>query len=126
MRRKYLFNKKKNYLYIMTIIMISLFLFFYIYVEKNIKPKLIAMSEIKARLYVTQVINEAVSKKIELNSFDNLIIIKTDNIGKVTLVTANTKEMNRLAVETSKDIQKELEDIKRNHIKIRAKIKREQ
>lgn len=111
-------KKGKNRIYIILILLLILILLFYLFIENNIKPKLIAISEIKARLFATQAINDAVSKKIELNSFNDLIFIKTDNTGKVSLVQANTKEMNRLAVETSKDILRELEDIKRKEIKI--------
>lgn len=118
MNKRHVFKNKKSKLYAFIIILIALILFFYFYIEKNIKPKLMAMSEIKARLFATEVINDAVIKKVELNSFGDLIIIKTDNQGKVTLVQANTKEMNRLAVETSKDIQKELENIRRKNIKL--------
>ena len=113
------FNKKvkvKTYFFIALFVFIIALLFSYI--ENNIKPKLRAMSEIKARLFATQAINDAVRKKIELDLFNNLITIKTDNNGKVTLVQANSNEMNKLAVETSIEILKELEDIKRKNIKI--------
>jgi len=81
------------------------------YIEKNIRPKIKVMSEIKARLIATQAINDAVSKKIQMNVFKDLVNIKTDNMGRVTMVQANTSEMNRIAVETSLYIQKELENI---------------
>jgi sporulation protein YunB len=86
-------------------------LYLYIYVENNIRPKIIVMSEIKARLFATQAINDAVSKKIAMDAFSNLVNIQTDNMGRVTMVQANTSEMNRIAVETSLSIQKELENI---------------
>ncbi len=118
MKNKLSFKKSKIRLYFVLAIFFVSMLLLYFFIENNIKPKLIAISEIKARLFATQAINDAVSRKIEMNSFNDLIFIKTDNTGKVTLVQANTKEMNRLAVETSKDILKELEDIKRKQIRI--------
>ncbi|NLN49459.1 MAG: sporulation protein YunB, partial [Clostridiales bacterium] len=69
-------KKGKNKVYIVLIMLFVLVLFLYFFIENNIKPKLIAISEIKARLFATQAINDAVSKKIELNSFNDLIFIK--------------------------------------------------
>lgn len=111
-------RKKRRIFFLFILITFILMSYFYIYVENNIRPKIIVMSEIKARLFATQAINDAVSKKIELDSFGNLLIIKTDNMGKVTMVQANAIEMNRLAVETSISIQNELENIKARDLSI--------
>lgn len=112
------FKKRRKKILIFTFFLLAITIFFYTYIESSIRPKIIAMSEIKVRLLATQAINEAVAKKIALNEFNNLVNIKTDNVGKITLVQANTVEMNRLAVETSIAIQKELEDIKTKDISI--------
>ncbi|MDD4833867.1 MAG: sporulation protein YunB [Lutispora sp.] len=111
-------KKKRRFLFLFTLIIFFLILYFYIYLENNIGPKIVAMSEIKARLLATQAINDAVSKKVATDAFGNLVNIKTDNIGKVTMVQANTVEMNRLAVETSLSIQNELENIKTRVVSI--------
>ena len=108
---KYSLRKRKPVFIIITIILLFFMLYFYIYVENNIRPKIVVMSEIKARLFATQAINDAVSKKIAADAFNNLVNIQTDNMGRVTMVQANTSEMNRIAVETSLSIQKELENI---------------
>ena len=112
------FRKRRKKILIFIFFLLVITIFFYTYIESSIRPKIIAMSEIKVRLLATQAINEAVAKKIALNEFNNLVNIKTDNVGKITLVQANTVEMNRLAVETSIAIQKELEDIKTKDISI--------
>ncbi|SHJ12400.1 sporulation protein YunB [Lutispora thermophila] len=106
------YKKRKAILFIITISIFILVLYFYIYVENNIRAKIAVMSEIKARLFATQAINDAVRKKIEMDAFKNLVSIQTDNMGRVTMVQANTSEMNKIAVETSLSIQRELEDIK--------------
>lgn len=111
-------RKKRRFFIIFTLLIFFLMLYFYIYVENNIGPKIVVMSEIKARLFATQAINDAVSEKIAKDAFKNLVSIQTDNMGKVTMVQANTSEMNRLAVETSLSIQKELEDIKTKDLSI--------
>mgnify|MGYP000886527814 CR=1 FL=1 len=104
-------KKKRMLLFVIIILVFTIISFFYMYIEKNIRPKIIAISEIKARLISTKAINDAVNKKIQMNAFKDLVNIKTDNMGRVTMVQANTSEMNRIAVETSLSIQKELENI---------------
>ncbi|HWR62076.1 MAG TPA: sporulation protein YunB, partial [Clostridia bacterium] len=87
-------------------------------VERNIKPTIVAMSEISARLIATEAINEAVSNKIGNNTFDHLVDYKTDNNGRISLIQANTVLMNKLAAETSMDIQKEIKEIGITYLKI--------
>mgnify|MGYP000869556650 CR=1 FL=1 len=104
-------KKKKIILFFIIMLVFIIMLYLYMYIEKNIRPKIKAMSEIKARLIATQAINDAISKKIQMNAFKDLVNIKTDNMGRVTMVQANTSEMNRIAVETSLYIQEVLENI---------------
>lgn len=116
---KYRFSKyKRKFKFIY--ILFFLFIFFLIYtsIEKNIKPTMIAMSEIKARQIATQVISDAVNQKIMNNTFSNLVDVKLDSTGKVTMVQANTVEMNKLAVATSIAIQDEIRGIGVNNLKI--------
>lgn len=103
---------------IMLIAIILSTTFSYYIVEKNIKPTIQAMSEIKARLIATRVISEAVSQKIMANTFNNILNIRTDNQGKITMVQSNTVEMNKLAFEISIAIQNQLKDIELSEIKI--------
>lgn len=111
-------KRKRRFFIVLVLLILFLGFYFYIYVENNIEPKIVVMSEIKARLFATEVINDAVSEKISKQSFTNLVNIKTDNMGRVTMVQANTAEMNRLAVETSLYIQGELEDIQTKDLSI--------
>ena len=117
-RYKSYLNKGRRRVYLFLLLVLVIVSIPYFYIEKNIRPKIIAISEIRARLIATKVINEAVSEKIARGSFDNLLDIKTDNTGKVSVVQANTVEMNRLAVETSIAVQKELEEMKARRIRI--------
>jgi sporulation protein YunB len=95
-----------------------MFIYSYYILERNIKPTLLAMSEINARLIATQAINDAVNSKISNNAFTNLIDFKTDNNGRIALIQANTVQMNRLAAETSNAILKKIGDIGTTDLKI--------
>ncbi len=109
-------NKNKSLLTFAFLILSLIYLFNY--VEKNIRPTVLAMSEIKARLIATQAISNAVNNKIASHDFDDIMFVKTDNNGKVTMVQANTVKMNRLASDTSLAIQEEIQDISARGLKI--------
>jgi len=83
----------------------------YYIAERNIKPTMLAMSEINARLVATQAINEAVKNRISSNSYDHLIDYKTDNNGRISIIQANTAQINKLAAETSIEILNEIRKI---------------
>jgi sporulation protein YunB len=76
------------------------------------------MSEINARLIATQAINDAVNSKISSNSFNHLVDFKADNNGRIALIQANTVQMNRLAAETSLEIQNQIKKIGTTELKI--------
>jgi sporulation protein YunB len=86
--------------------------------ERNIKPTILAMSEINARLIATQAINDAVISKASSNTFSHLVDYKTDNNGRISLIQANTVEMNKLAVQTSNEILKKIKEIGSTELKI--------
>lgn len=118
MRRKFgQRGSRKKAFFILTALIIMLIYSYYI-IDKNIKPTMLAMSEINARLIATQAINEAVNNKIGTNSFNHLVDFKTDNNGKISLIQANTVQMNKLAAETSMEIQKEIKEIGTTDLKI--------
>lgn len=118
MKRRFGYKKKKGK-FVFTLLVLSIVvLYTYFYMEKNIKPTILAMSEIKARLLATQAINDAVVKKTIGTSFERLMNIRMDNNGKVSMVQANTMEMNKLAAETTKLIQQEIEHISKANLQI--------
>lgn len=105
--------------FLFTILVLTIIvLYTYYYMEKNIKPTILAMSGIKARLIATQAINDAITKKTTGKSFENLMNVLKDNNGRVSMVQANTMEMNKLASETSIMIQNEIENISSTDLQI--------
>ena len=91
------------------------------YVDKNIRPTVIAISEIKAKSVTTQTINDTIKLKIKRDiNYNDLIFVKYDNEGKVTLMQANTILMNSIAAEVAIEVQEQLE--KMSHTKIRVPL----
>ncbi|HYE83674.1 MAG TPA: sporulation protein YunB, partial [Clostridia bacterium] len=118
MRRRFGKRGGKRKFFISIVLLFIMLVYSYYILERNIKPTILAMSEINARLIATQAINEAVRSKIGVNSFDNLVDFKTDNSGRVSLIQANTVQMNKLASETSIEILKEISEIGITDLKI--------
>lgn len=118
MRRRFGQKSGKSKFFFTLAFFTILLIYSYYVVERNIKPTILAMSEINARLIATQAINEAVNNKISQNSFNNLIDYKTDNNGRISMIQANTVVMNKLAAETSLEIQKVIKGIGVTYLRI--------
>ena len=118
MRRRFGQKGSKKKFFLSVMLLAIMLIYSYYVVERNIKPTILAMSEINARLIATQAINEAVNSKIGNNTFNHLIDFETDNNGRISLIQANTAQMTRLAAETSLEIQKEIEEIGITDLKI--------
>jgi sporulation protein YunB len=118
MRRKFGQRGGKKKFFFSVMVFAIMLIYSYYILERNIKPTIIAMSEINARLIATQAINEAVNSKISNNSFNHLVDFKTDNNGRIALIQANTVQMNKLAADTSLEILKEIREIGTTNLRI--------
>lgn len=89
------------------------------YTDKNIKPTVVAISEIRARAVTTQAINDTIKNKIKRDiNYNDLIFVKYDNEGKVTLMQANTILMNSIASEVAIEVQEQLMEMSKSNIKV--------
>ncbi len=119
MRRKFGQRGGKKKKFFLSVLVLAIMLIYSYYIlERNIKPTMLAMSEISARLIATQAINDAVNSKISNNSFNHLVDFKSDNNGRIALIQANTVQMNKLAADTSLEILKEIRAIGTTVLKI--------
>ncbi|MDD3438796.1 MAG: sporulation protein YunB [Clostridiaceae bacterium] len=118
MRRKFGQRGGRKKLFLSFILLIIISIYSYYIVERNIRPTILAMSEINARLIATQAINEAVRSKVITDSFSKLIDYKTDNNGRISLIQANSAQMTKLAAETSIEILNEIKKIGITDLKI--------
>lgn len=109
-------SKRPGLMLLGLLLFISLYTF-YIF-EKNLKPTIIAMSEIKARTIATQTINDAVYSKSVGEIYKDIVNVMTDGEGNVTMVKVDPILMNRLAGETTTAIQKELAEMESNDLKV--------
>ena len=77
------------------------------------------MCEIEARRIATQSINHSVKNKIKGEiKYQDLLFVKQDNQGKVTMIQSNTGLMNSIASDIAGEIQKELQTMSSSKISI--------
>ncbi|NLC62771.1 MAG: sporulation protein YunB [Thermoanaerobacterales bacterium] len=119
-RYKRLYRHRKSLIIFVLIIILTLIsLGFFKFFERQITPSIYAISESRARLIVTEVINKAVKEKIVKNvQYKDLISIHKNSYGQVTLIQINTIEINRLETDTTLEVVDALQDVSFEVIKI--------
>jgi sporulation protein YunB len=117
--RKYR-QKKGNLKAFIIIIIVMLFgIYGFLFVDKKIKPAVIAIAEVKAREIATRAINESVHAKVSKEiKYEDLISIRTDADGNITMMQANTIMMNLLASEVALTVQDNIKQIKASSVKV--------
>jgi len=81
----------------------------FLFIDRGLKPAVIAMSEAQVRYITVKAMNNAVKKVLNSNiKYTDLINIMTDRNGKISLIQANTVKMNALGSETSSIAQDEI------------------
>nr|WP_272879140.1 sporulation protein YunB [Clostridium sp. Cult2] len=104
-------------LWIIVLLLIGLYI--YKYIDKNITPTVMAIAEIRARSVTTEAINDTIKNKIKRDiNYNDLIFVKYDNEGKVTLMQANTILMNSIASEVALEVQDQLRKIAKSNVKV--------
>lgn len=105
-------RKKKVRVYIIFTIIIILAINIYIYIEKNIKPTVTTICEVKAKVIATQAINEAVKSELEKDNIKEELIIATyDENGKINMLRTNTLVMNKLAADIALKVQENIKEV---------------
>lgn len=115
-RRK---SRKRKVTFIFLVAVFVLIIYGFIVFDQNIKPTILALSEVKARMIATQAVNDAIKSKIKDDiKYQDLIFVKTDNEGKITMMQANTVLMNSIASDVALEIQNKMRRISINSIDV--------
>lgn len=85
-------------------------IFFYIFFIKRMEPTIKELCEYEARMTALEVTNSAVEKNMENITYDSLITITQDESGKVSSITANSIEINKLSGSIELAIKNELDN----------------
>lgn len=107
MARKKARDKQNNGKWFLCLILLMLVTIYgIIFTEKIVKPNMAAIAEVKVKAMITQVVNDAIYDQFVANtSVSDLLTIKTDNEGNISLLQSNTMAMNNLATGLTQTVQ---------------------
>jgi sporulation protein YunB len=116
LKRRY--RRGVSCVYLLPVLVLVLMLSF-IVVERNLKPTILAIAEAKARLIATEAINDAIHEKVVTDvDYRDLIYVHKDNRGRVVLMQPNTIKINKLASDTTLEVQRTLEELPASGFKV--------
>jgi sporulation protein YunB len=105
-------GSRKKKLMIVMIIFLLFSLQLFIFMERNLRPPLMALAKVRIKQIATQSINTAIADRITKNTqADQLIDWKTDKNGKTTGFTLNYAEHMRITSDTITTVQKLLDNL---------------
>ncbi len=115
MRLRVRFSKKWIIVIVLVILIVC-----YLIIDSAIRPTILSLSEARLRAIGVKAMNDAVKETIGRSgvTYTDLIHIEKDNLGKISLITANTVLMNNLAVETAMAAQDKILNIGEQGISI--------
>ncbi len=81
----------------------------YYYVEVNIKPTLVSICEVKAKVIATQIINDTVREELNKNTLKEQILIPNyDKEGRVNMIRTDAMAMNTISSNIAKNVQQKI------------------
>lgn len=102
-------NYKKKKAYVFTLILVFMALLTYYYVEKNIKPTLISICEVKAKVIATRIINDTVRGELKKDALREQILIPTyDNDGRINMIRTDALVMNTISANIANKVQENI------------------
>lgn len=106
-------NKLKKYsLLLITFVILLVFILFAYFFDKRVFPSMLKIAEIKVKSDATELINktslELFRKKF---NYEKVIDIEKDSENNISLIRANTNELNNLASELSIKCNEELQEM---------------
>ena len=107
-KNKLMTNRKK---YLIIISIIILVVFFYMFFSLLINPVLVNTIELKAKSISTRAMNSAISDVVGRSAiYDDLINIVTDEMGNISMIQANTLEINNLSKDLAKTTEVKIDE----------------
>jgi sporulation protein YunB len=125
-RKRFLQRFLKDHIYNVSVISfillcLALFLLYrgFWVLEKNLRPAILSIAEVKADILATEAVNRAILEEVAQGIlYQDLISINQDENGKIIMAQINTMEINRLMAETTLATQDALKAIEKEPLKI--------
>ncbi|WDC83658.1 sporulation protein YunB [Caloramator sp. mosi_1] len=98
-----------------SLILLILFILFLIniyFLDRALKPIVLAYCDAEARAIALETINETIRTEFKNKiSYDDIITVKTDKDGNIVMIQANSVELNRIGSEISLSVQDRIRNI---------------
>lgn len=104
---------KKNSIIFIILFIVSVLIGSFLYIDKTLRPTITVLAETKALEIANKSINKSVADVVKGQiNYQDLMNVKLDSDGKITMIQANTVLMNTIASDVALDIQDELKKVK--------------
>ncbi len=111
-------KKKRRVLRLAALLLLSLLLVF-LWLERNLEGVILNMAHARAEAMATGYLNEAVRNIMGGEvTYEDMITVRTDEKGRVTMLQANAVRMNELATMTALEAQSRLESAEAQSVAI--------
>lgn len=101
------YKKKKAYVFVLALVFVTLLSYYY--VEVNIKPTLISICEVKAKVIATRIINDTVREELKKDDLKEQILIPTyDNDGRINMIRTDALVMNTISSNIANKVQENI------------------
>ncbi|MDD4377589.1 MAG: sporulation protein YunB [Eubacteriales bacterium] len=118
--KKNISGNKKAKLTVLLVFILMLSIIMFVQYKKQIEPNIDAISVLKAKGIVTEIINQTIREGFtsEEYSDDNLLIVKIGDDGKIQMVQSNTKVINKMVSEFAEALQEKYSRVGEQKIKV--------
>lgn len=104
---------KKNSIIFIILFIVSVLIGTFLYIDRTLRPTITVLAETKALEIANKSINKSVADVVKGQiNYQDLMDVKLDSDGKITMIQANTVLMNTIASDVALHIQDELKKIK--------------
>lgn len=112
-------NAKKISILSRIVIILLIFTLFTLYVNKQLFPYFVEISERKVESIINNVVRETVEELFSSEKeFDDLIIKNTDKMGNIISIDANVPKLNRISAQASLEIYNQLANLQREKVSV--------
>lgn len=119
-------RSRRKWWLILSLLLLFAIMQLYLYVERNLKPPIMHLAQIRVKQIATEAINKAITSQVaQSKQFENLVNWKTDSSGKVTGFMLNYGEHLKITSFTTQLVQETLLSIqkKKEHIPLGQVLK---
>ncbi|MGV8145705.1 MAG: sporulation protein YunB [Alkaliphilus sp.] len=106
-------NKFRKYKVLISFtLLFAILIYIFMYIDREIMPTVLAIGELRAQEITTRAINQSIAEVLKQSiDYEDLIAIKKDYEGNITLMQANTMLMNKVASDVALTIQDRFSEI---------------